>query len=593
MIIFVVFIFQSITIAECNSKLIIERPVEELDPLGRYQVSWEVNLETELVTFNVVAQTTGFVGFGISNSGGMAGADIVIGGVWPNGTAYFKDYHGLGSFDPALDISQDWNLLSLTENQTHTHMSFSRLLDTCDEQDVSITNDTSNFIWSFGPTDRIGYHGPNRGTHSVNILDPPMPEADLTKLEKWNVHRNMTMPPVDTSYWCTTHKMPKFEGKHHVVAFGVHLPSQEALKHTHHLTVFKCTTPEGADPAEFFEPFVGAGGECWSSDAVPNQYCSNILYVWAVGGKPMIFPDNIGYPINELGLDEYVMMEIHYDNPDVLHNVSFVSGVDVYHTAELRPVEAAMLLVSHSVVPSHLIPPKVEDYVTVGHCSPKCTADNFPEDGITIFNILLHAHKSGRKLKLRHFRNGTELPWVGNDANYDFDYQQNRPLRQPIVVLPGDQLSYECTTDSTWTDGAVIGGLSTRHEMCEVFLWTYPRQDIGFCSSFYPDYPKLFGRFGIEDVDWNSDYFDPTVLAPPHLANKTFSRVVSEFAWTTELKEEVEQDLRYSPHSTVCSAPAKSGRDKFSLGHQYQYVDDMVTYPNIDKEYNPPNKCDV
>lgn len=46
----------------------------------------------------------------------------------------------------------------------------------------------------------------------------------------------------------------------------------------------------------------------------------------------------------------------------------------------------------------------------------------------------------GRKLRLRHFRDGVELPWLSTDDNYTFDFQQNRPLLEEVKVLPGDQL---------------------------------------------------------------------------------------------------------------------------------------------------------
>lgn len=49
---------------------------------------------------------------------------------------------------------------------------------------------------------------------------------------------------------------------------------------------------------------------------------------------------------------------------------------------------------------------------------------------------------SGRKLRLRHFRDGIELPWLSTDDNYNFDYQQNRPLLEEVKILPGDQLTY-------------------------------------------------------------------------------------------------------------------------------------------------------
>jgi hypothetical protein len=43
---------------------------------------------------------------------------------------------------------------------------------------------------------------------------------------------------------------------------------------------------------------------------------------------------------------------------------------------------------------------------------------------------------------VRLFRNGTELPWLDYDDNYDFDYQQNKLLVEEKVLFPGDQLTY-------------------------------------------------------------------------------------------------------------------------------------------------------
>jgi len=48
---------------------------------------------------------------------------------------------------------------------------------------------------------------------------------------------------------------------------------------------------------------------------------------------------------------------------------------------------------------------------------------------------------SGRKQKVRHFRNGNEIPYLANDEHYDFNYQNNRLLREHVKILPGDSLS--------------------------------------------------------------------------------------------------------------------------------------------------------
>lgn len=53
----------------------------------KYNVKWEI--DGDLITFSIEAETTGFVGLGFSRGGGMSGADIVVGGV-RNGVPYLE-----------------------------------------------------------------------------------------------------------------------------------------------------------------------------------------------------------------------------------------------------------------------------------------------------------------------------------------------------------------------------------------------------------------------------------------------------------------------------------------------------------------------
>jgi len=50
-----------------------------------------------------------------------------------------QDRHGIGNTKPVIDLHQDWKLLEAYETFTHTVLKFSRLLETCDDQDVPIT----------------------------------------------------------------------------------------------------------------------------------------------------------------------------------------------------------------------------------------------------------------------------------------------------------------------------------------------------------------------------------------------------------------------------------------------------------------------
>lgn len=63
---------------------------EYLDGDRKYFVEWEAYTDTQTIVFQLTVETTGYVGFGISPVGGMTGADIIIGGVYPNASHYFS-----------------------------------------------------------------------------------------------------------------------------------------------------------------------------------------------------------------------------------------------------------------------------------------------------------------------------------------------------------------------------------------------------------------------------------------------------------------------------------------------------------------------
>lgn len=81
-------------ISEANAYLVDDNPYRHfvtLDPNGKYLLEWLVDWNQKRITFNVTVKTTGYVGFGlIRRAGKMTGADIVIGGVYPNGRSYFS-----------------------------------------------------------------------------------------------------------------------------------------------------------------------------------------------------------------------------------------------------------------------------------------------------------------------------------------------------------------------------------------------------------------------------------------------------------------------------------------------------------------------
>lgn len=251
---------------------------ETLDHGGKYQLEWEVDQTKSKVTFNVTVRTRGWVGFGLSDNGKMSGADIIIAGVVTSqGKPYFADFHAVGNQQPDLDRRQDWKFLSGSENGTHTMLSFSRALDTCDPQDYPITADKISLIWAFGEKDREHgyYHYQNRGEFQIYLIHPDYAPQIITdevtdtplvigeknkELEVWTIRNPVRLPARDTSYWCTMHKAPVLRSKHHMVGFQVRLDTPEGVRHVHHVLIHKCNPPKGRDARSMFDPFVGQRG---------------------------------------------------------------------------------------------------------------------------------------------------------------------------------------------------------------------------------------------------------------------------------------------------------------------------------------------
>ncbi|CAG7823934.1 unnamed protein product, partial [Allacma fusca] len=243
-------------------------------------------------------------------------------------------------------------------------------------------------------------------------------QGNLSISDAWEISVKTKLPDGDTIYWCTAHKSPPYTTKRHIIGFK---------------------TP---------------GGLCYETRDIlrMKNLCEQFVYGWAVGADPLYLPENFGIPLNENGLPEYFLLEVHYDNPKMLSNLNYETGIIAYTTTDIREHDAGILRVGHITSASLMIPPGTSNYVITGHCSGICTQNRFPNDGINVFTVFLHSHLAGRKMRLRQFRNGTELPWLANDNHYDFNFQQNRLLSEYRKILKGDHLTYECTDESISRD---------------------------------------------------------------------------------------------------------------------------------------------
>ncbi|XP_073844167.1 MOXD1 homolog 1 [Musca autumnalis] len=627
--------------------------IEMMDANGLYWLEWWTKAKD--IYFRVTVNTQGFIGLGFSRkSGRMSGADMVL--LWVDdrsGKPNALDCHG--SFTdrnaaPIQDDTQNYIVLDGFQNGTHTQVEFYRPIETCDPYDIPLGTDTIKVLWAFGDTDPIHGnlkgHGKNRGFKPLHLLGPMFRKNHGSSssssssttaarhqqdTQKWDVTvQNVTIDSsMDTLYWCKIVKAPSLTEKHHIIGYEALLTraSVSSQPLVHHMTLFECSTKSypGSDPASWDVWVKSSGAVCNSNLLTPRDWdaCITPVAVWSIGSTGQFLPPHVGIPVGGKTGAKYYMLEIHYDNPLALQATDH-SGFRIHYSKHLRKHDGGVMISGVSVSDTQLIPPGQKLYRNVGICGPSCSNVMFPEDGIKIISGTLHSHRAGRKMTLRHVRNGKELPRIIEDDNYDYNYQQVRQLENETVVLPGDYIITDCAYETTSRKRPTFGGYSTKQEMCLSFITYYPRIDLAGCYSMTP-VREFFETFGVyqfyslnmTDVEnlflYNGnvlDYIPNTIYAKtkPNRANmteedilyeesllnkliisdpvefhdRTFLSHLNQLPWSEPLfTKRVEQSMINGKHMTFC----RVSNDALSIPSE------IIRYPNFTTFVKPPSLC--
>jgi hypothetical protein len=455
-----------------------------LAPDNRYTLFWRTtgNTENDEIIFQIQAKTRGWVGAGLSPNGGMKGSDIVVAGVRDSdGEPYLYDMHADCNCFPREDSQNNYNLIDGTQNATHTIVTFSRKINTCDKQDFPISNDTVRFIWAMHSEDAVSpqdfrKHEPNsRGTRSLLFFGEDLPSVqslppDVKTLE---FRAKDVQIPSDyhTLYMCKTMKLPDM-GKHYIVRHEPIIQKGHEA-YLHHLILYHCSW-NMAHMEGIQEPCF----DRTETNFTQMYKCTTkFLAGWAVGSDGVQYPDGMGLSIMEKGESPFVMLEMHYDNGNLQHVPDLDnSGLRIYLTPTPQPKELGVLTFGMPVSSESMIIPPLEKRTTLyAYCDWHCT-QNLPKDGVTLLSGLLHEHLLGSAVRVRQFRNGIELPNILRDDNYDFNYQTERYLPKATKLLPNDTVLVECDFNSQFRNRTTYGGFGTPTEMCFAFINYYPKQ---------------------------------------------------------------------------------------------------------------------
>lgn len=85
----------------------------------------------------------------------------------------------------------------------------------------------------------------------------------------------------------------------------------------------------------------------------------------------------------------------------------------------------------------------------------------------------MHSHVAGRKMKLRHIREGVEMDRIVEDDNYDFNYQQVRQLENETNILPGDYLITDCAYEVSFEGDTVGDARANNQNLFKIYKFAF------------------------------------------------------------------------------------------------------------------------
>ncbi|CAF1040449.1 unnamed protein product [Brachionus calyciflorus] len=368
-------------------------------------------------------------------------------------------------------------------------------INLCDEEDLKIDSGSPNIIFSYGENDPqpgrdITYHGTNRGTVKINLISSTdeivsSPEPD-TEIIDFDV-KNVIFPKVDTTYFCKGFQIPKnLTQKRHVYKYEFILPKIN-YKNMHHALLYECR------PGYLGESF--QDGDCYTNEQ-KGRFCQAISIGWAVGGQTtFLYPKDTGYPIGGDTDYSYIVLELHYDNPEMA--LGYVDKVTLryYMTKNLRKNELGILTVGSDSSPFGIaIPPYMEKQSIKTYCFNDCLNRKLSTQSITVVSSLPHTHLTGQAVSTKIIRNGKDIGYLFRNKYYDFNYQNTYLLNPFVQVTKDDELITECVYSTKDRTKFTYGGMKTTQEMCYQFLTYFPRRnDFKGCVSFpaFEDFGNL------------------------------------------------------------------------------------------------------
>ncbi|MBX2802853.1 MAG: hypothetical protein KTR31_34545 [Myxococcales bacterium] len=235
-------------------------------------------------------------------------------------------------------------------------------------------------------------------------------------------------------------------------------PGNRSLVHHANFVDFPSDLTEDFRALQDADPEPGWDCNQWQPGARPT------LAVWLPGHEVLQLPRGTGLPVEP---DAAMLLVVHYWEP-AYDGVPDRSAVELmiedevqeplgYVTLRHSSWRNGPVLEKGETTATHAALWDIEDVVR-----PLTEID--ARNGVLVHSVMLHMHDFGDRGRMVRERDGSVLTLLDIDR-WDFDWQLDYALQEPVEVLAGDALGVSCTHHSH--DGQrVMWGDTTEDEMC-------------------------------------------------------------------------------------------------------------------------------
>ncbi|GIL73429.1 hypothetical protein Vretifemale_3547 [Volvox reticuliferus] len=147
--------------------------------------------------------------------------------------------------------------------------------------------------------------------------------------------------------------------------------------------------------------------------------CVTFYAVWAPGADSFETPPEAGIALGGDSGVNWVVLQIHYTNTALTTDLVDNSGFQLNVSTTLRQYDMGFLTLGTLDIS---IPPGVANYSSTPNLCPRSCTQQMTRP-VTMILAGFHMHPLGKSIRTQWFRNGQELPLLGERRAFDFNYQ--------------------------------------------------------------------------------------------------------------------------------------------------------------------------